>query len=139
MLHLRTTDFEKMAAWARTQLPEEACGLLAGHVDGRGEAYVERVFCLENADHTNEHFTISPKDQLACIREARAAGLSLLGNWHSHPETPARPSAEDLRLANDPSALYAILSLEDPAWPSIIAYTQDASRTVKRVMISHEA
>ena len=35
----------------------------------------------------------------------------IVGNWHSHPASPSRPSQEDLRLAFDPSILYFILSL----------------------------
>jgi proteasome lid subunit RPN8/RPN11 len=37
--------------------------------------------------------------------------LKPLGNWHSHPESPSRPSEEDKRLAYDPKASYMILSL----------------------------
>jgi len=41
-------------------------------------------------------------------------GRSFTGsNWHSHPASPSRPSQEDLRLANDPTIRYAILSLLD--------------------------
>ena len=40
-------------------------------------------------------------------------GLKILANWHSHPASPSRPSQEDLRLANDPTIRYAILSLLD--------------------------
>jgi proteasome lid subunit RPN8/RPN11 len=36
-----------------------------------------------------------------------------LGNYHSHPETPARPSEEDLKLFVDPSAAYLIVSLAE--------------------------
>lgn len=41
----------------------------------------------------------------------RQNGLKPLGNWHSHPATPSRPSAEDIRLAFDKNATYCILSL----------------------------
>ena len=34
-------------------------------------------------------------------------------DWHSHPASPSRPSQEDLRLANDPTIRYAILSLHE--------------------------
>ena len=49
----------------------------------------------------------------AALRYAREKGLKILANWHSHPASPSRPSQEDLRLANDPSIRYAILSLLD--------------------------
>ena len=47
------------------------------------------------------------------MRYARQHGLRILANWHSHPASPSRPSQEDLRLANDPTIRYAILSLLD--------------------------
>ena len=37
----------------------------------------------------------------------------MLGVYHSHPETPARPSAEDIRLALTPNVTYVIVSLQD--------------------------
>ena len=43
----------------------------------------------------------------------RAKGLVPLGNFHSHPESPSRPSEEDKRLAYDKEASYMIISLMD--------------------------
>ena len=45
------------------------------------------------------------------IKDMRAEGLKPLGNWHSHPVSPSRPSDEDKRLAYDSSTSYMILSL----------------------------
>lgn len=45
------------------------------------------------------------------LKRPRQKGLKILANWHSHPASPSRPSQEDLRLANDPTIRYAILSL----------------------------
>lgn len=115
MIYLKHTDYLQILSHASACLPEEACGLLAGHSRGE-EAWVEKVYLLENADHSSTHFTISPEEQLKAILDMRAQGLEQLGNWHSHPETPSRPSAEDIRLALDPTASYLILSLakEEP-------------------------
>ena len=107
---LRKTDCDALVAHARSCLPEEACGLIAGRIDDETKT-VERVFCLTNTDHSAEHFNIDPREQLAAIRAARANGWAMLGNWHSHPSTPSRPSAEDIRLAADSTASYLILSL----------------------------
>lgn len=46
-------------------------------------------------------------------RPKEACGLKPLGNWHSHPQTPSRPSEEDKRLAYDKHAVYMILSLAE--------------------------
>ena len=82
MLHLSGDDFYSMAEWARSHAPEEACGLLAGYRDEEGEAFVEHVLFCENADHMAEHFTISPREQLKVLKEARSSGMEILGNWH---------------------------------------------------------
>ena len=68
---------------------------------------------MENIDHSPEHFSFAPKDQFAALKYARQNDLKILANWHSHPASPSRPSQEDLRLANDPTIRYAILSLHE--------------------------
>ena len=118
---LRKVDYEKMVYYARSCPPEEACGLIAGHIDGETKT-VEKVFCLANTDHSAEHFNIDPREQLAAIREARASGWAMLGNWHSHPNTPSRMSEEDIRLAADSAASYLILSLAE-AEPMLNAFS----------------
>ncbi len=93
---------------AEAEAPNESCGYLLGR-DGT----VTENFPMENTDHSPEHFSFSPKEQFAALRYARAEGLSILANWHSHPASPSRPSAEDIRLALDPNIRYAILSLHE--------------------------
>ena len=72
---------------------------------------IRKVYFLENKDHAEDHFTLDPRDQINAIRDMRANGLKPLGNWHSHPSSPSRPSVEDIRLAFDSKASYLILSL----------------------------
>lgn len=56
---------------------------------------------------------MDPAEQFAVLRDIRRRNLALIGNFHSHPETPSRPSDEDKRLAFDPSLRYLILSLAE--------------------------
>ena len=98
MIQLKKSDFEKMLAHAQKELPDEACGLIAGESSGT-DKIVKKVYLLTNIDHSNEHFSLDPKEQLAAVKDMRANGLVPLGNWHSHPESPSRPSEEDKRLA----------------------------------------
>ena len=74
---------------------------------------VTENYWMENIDHSPEHFSFAPKDQFAALKYVRSKGLKILANWHSHPASPSRPSQEDLRLANDPTIRYAILSLHE--------------------------
>ena len=121
MISLKKADYEKILAHAKSCVPEEACGLIAGTKDGEDKV-VEKVYLLTNIDHSNEHFTLDPKEQVAAVKHMRANGLKPLGNWHSHPETPARPSKEDIRLAFDSEASYLIMSLMDQENPVIHAF-----------------
>ena len=129
MIQLSKADYEKIIVHAKEHLPEEACGLIAGTKEGDVKK-IEKVYLLTNIDHTNEHFSMDPKEQLAAFKDMRANGYTPLGNWHSHPESPARPSEEDKRLAYDPTVNYLILSLMNPEEPVIKAFDIDKDRNV---------
>ncbi len=118
---LRKSDFDKMYEYALAERPDEACGLIAG-TEADGVREIKKVYLLTNIDHTNEHFSIDPKEQLSSIKDMRANGLVPLGNWHSHPESPSRPSDEDKRLANDSRASYLILSLAEEGKPVLNSF-----------------
>ena len=92
---------DKLISQARQDAPNESCGYLLGVSGPDGDVV------------TPEHFSFAPKDQFAALKYARQNGLKILANWHSHPASPSRPSQEDLRLANDPTIRYAILSLHE--------------------------
>ncbi len=99
--------FEQMIQQAKAQAPIEACGILAGR-DGQ----VEKIYKMTNADQSGVHFTMTPEEQFKVVKDIRSAGLEMLAIYHSHPETPARPSAEDIRMAFTPNTIYVILSLQ---------------------------
>ena len=131
MLYLEKKDYEKILAHAVAGLPNEACGLIAGTVDG-DKKYVKEVYLLTNVDASNEHFSMDPKEQFAAVKDARAKHLEMLGNFHSHPESPSRPSEEDKRLAYDSRANYLILSLEDRAHPVLNAFLIGENKNVTK-------
>ncbi len=110
MLYLRKQDYDLIVKYCRQRLPEEACGLLGGTKDG-GDCHVEKVYFLTNMEHGREHFFMDPKEQFTAIKDMRAHDFVLLGNFHSHPNSPSCPSKEDIRLANDMGLRYLILSL----------------------------
>ena len=121
MLRITKSDYQKMVDHAVKELPNEACGLIAGVVED-GAKIVKEVYLLTNADASNEHFSMKPEEQLAAIKDIRAKGYEMFGNWHSHPESPSRPSEEDKRLAHDSGADYLILSLQDKDYPVLNAF-----------------
>lgn len=119
---IKKSDVNAMIKHAFEDLPNEACGLIAGIDRDDGVREIKKVYLLTNIDHANEHFTIDPKEHLQSIKDMRTNGLKPLGNWHSHPETPSRSSKEDIRLAVDSKATYMILSLMDRSNPVLNAF-----------------
>ena len=129
---LKKQDYELIQAHALSHLPHEACGLLGGRIDGEVKT-VEKVYLLTNEDHSPEHFSMDPKEQFAAIKDMRCSNTILLGNFHSHPGSPARPSEEDKRLAFDPEASYLILSLQKHENPVLKSF-----RIVRSVVSEEE-
>ena len=77
-------------AHAAREAPREACGLLVGVGPD-----VSRVVPTANADASATRYTVPPEAHFAALREARGAGLEVVGAYHSHPRGAAVPSATD--------------------------------------------
>lgn len=131
MLYLKKEDYEKILAHCKEGLPNEACGLIGGTIEGDKRS-IQKVYLLTNIEQSNEHFSMDPKEQLAAVKDMRANGLKLLGNFHSHPESPSRPSEEDKRLAYDSKVNYLILSLMDLENPVFNAFRIDEEKNVTK-------
>ena len=87
MLKLKKEDYEKILDHCRKGLPNESCGLLGGTIEGDVKT-IEKVYLLTNIDESNEHFSMDPKEQLSAIKDIRHNGYQMIGNFHSHPESP---------------------------------------------------
>lgn len=122
MLILKQEDYQKILEHARMGLPNEACGLLGGYTNEDGSQVITDVYLLRNVDESREHFSMDPKEQFAAIKDIRSKGRELLGNFHSHPESPSRPSEEDIRLAYDSKIHYLILSLMEEGNPVLNSF-----------------
>jgi proteasome lid subunit RPN8/RPN11 len=108
---------DEIVEQAKAELPNEACGILAGQ-----SRRVRKLYKMTNTDRSGVHFMMAPTEQFEVARAMRAAGLEMLAVYHSHPETPARPSDEDIRLALTPGAAHLIVSLQDRDRPSVMGF-----------------
>ena len=131
VLKLKKSDYDKILKHCKDGLPNESCGLLAGTVEGEVKT-VTKIYLLTNIDASNEHFSMDPKEQFAALKDARANGVEIIGNFHSHPESPSRPSEEDKRLAYDSKVNYLILSLMDFENPVLNAFNIDEEKNVTK-------
>ena len=119
---------QRIAEQGRREAPLEACGYCAGI-----GCEVRELLPLRNADQSPEHFSFDPKEQFQALRSARQKELLLIAVYHSHPVTPARMSAEDIRLANDPTMVYLIYSL---ASNELKGFSVDEKKNVQPVPVS---
>jgi proteasome lid subunit RPN8/RPN11 len=81
--------------------PSEGCGVLVGDVGAdAGAVTVRSVTSAANLSaRGRDRYELDPLAILRAERAARAAGLEVLGFWHSHPDHPAVPSRLDTERA----------------------------------------
>jgi proteasome lid subunit RPN8/RPN11 len=134
MLKIPVVLQSEMIALARRDSPIETCGYLSGI----GEE-IKKVIALTNIDHSMEHFSFDPREQFKAVKDARAKGHELIAVYHSHPASPARLSAEDLRLANDPRLVYIIISLLNPDAPVLKAFKVSSGAVTEVPILNTES
>jgi len=105
---------EKVMAHARSELPNESCGLLSGSAaDGAATAFHP----ARNAEASPLRYSVHPEDLVRITFAIEDAGEDLVAIFHSHTRSPAIPSATDRRTAMYPDAVYLLATLADPDAP----------------------
>jgi proteasome lid subunit RPN8/RPN11 len=94
--------------------PNEGGGFLLGKLDGTATRItdtiqIENVFAAEEQYH---RYAMTPQDWMRLEDEADARGLTLVGYYHSHPDSPAIPSIYDRDHAL-PNFVYIITSVQN--------------------------
>jgi len=117
MLYLTKAQKDQLIEHARAGSPNEVCGILAGK-----EEKIDKIYQMTNTEQSPETFFMDSQEQLKVIKEIRSQGLEMSAIYHSHPETQAYPSAQDVSLAFYPDASYVIVSLKDESDPKIRSF-----------------
>lgn len=99
--------YAEMIGNAYDGYPLEACGLLVG----KGSRVHRFVACTNEAASARV-YTIPGRELLRAEMAAEAAGLEIIGVFHSHTHTEPYPSPTDVRQAVDPVWHYVIVSLK---------------------------
>ncbi len=96
---------DELLAHARTEVPNEACGILSGSAaEGRATTYHP----ARNAEASPYVYTVHPDDLVRIVLGIEDAGEDLVAIFHSHTHTPAEPSPTDRRQAMYPDAVYLL-------------------------------
>jgi proteasome lid subunit RPN8/RPN11 len=87
---------EQIRGHGEQTYPHECCGFLFGSQEDGSRLVSEiRRQPNERTDSRENRFLITPEQFRDAERAARKAGLLMLGIYHSHPDSPARPSEYD--------------------------------------------
>ena len=111
-LSLKPGVLEECVQFMAAAHPKEACALLIGE-RSPNEHRVEELVSIPNVAEREDEFELDPVAWRQAELEARAAGLEVLGVWHSHPRAEATLSARD-RAKAQPGWSYAITAGSEP-------------------------
>jgi len=106
MLQITKESVTKLFSQSRDKAPLEACGYLAGK-----DSTITKCYPLTNIEQSSHRFKLDVKEQFTAVKDARQEGLNILAVYHSHPESKALPSSDDINLAFDPDLSHIIISL----------------------------
>jgi len=87
----------RINAHVESAYPDEGAGFLIG-----GDGEVKEILALPNAredEARHNRFLITPEDYLKAELKADSLRLSLIGVFHSHPDSPNVPSEYDREWA----------------------------------------
>jgi proteasome lid subunit RPN8/RPN11 len=115
---------DQIVRFAEHAYPEECCGLLIGHDDGRARVTVTRVAPSRNVAEGRERdsFEVDPQLRFDLMRELNHGPDRIIGHYHSHPDNPARPSARDRAMAWEPELIWVIVSVREGRVSQVAAH-----------------
>lgn len=119
---------DAIVAHARSEAPNEACGIIVGDLPAASGGSALRWEPLRNALASPYRYVIDPEELLRLTIATDDADEVFWAIVHSHVASPARPSPTDLRESHYPDSLYILVSLDpgeaDPATgaPSLRAW-----------------
>jgi proteasome lid subunit RPN8/RPN11 len=102
-----------IAAHARAERPNEACGLVVGSALAADGGEARRYVPCRNQLASPSRSLVHRDDLLAVLAEIDRSGEELWAVVHSHVRTPAIPSRSDVGEAAWPAAVYLLVSLAD--------------------------
>ena len=98
-LRLADALAEEIRRHGEAAYPAECCGALIGRVEGEAREVVRLEPAVNRRTDDPHRYLIAPDDLRRLEHEVRAAGMEIVGYYHSHPDHPAAPSRFDAEHA----------------------------------------
>lgn len=106
-LWLKDELAQQIVQHARSEHPREACGIIGGS----GEQAAVVIPVANAANDPLREYRLDDQALVAAMRLLKQQSLSLLGFYHSHPDSEPIPSPMDIALATYPQTVYLIVGL----------------------------
>jgi proteasome lid subunit RPN8/RPN11 len=113
-VRLTATLVEALVEHARSEYPNEACGLIVGDRPAADGGSALRFEPTRNRAASPYRYEIDPDDLLRLTIATDDSDEAFWAIVHSHVRSPAYPSPTDVGLAFYPDALYVLVSLAAP-------------------------
>ena len=84
---------------------------------------MNRAYAMTNIEPSPVSYLMDPDEQLSVQKKMREQGEGMTAIYHSHPQSPAYPSAKDVNLAFYEDAFYLIVSLSEGDIHEVKAYS----------------
>jgi proteasome lid subunit RPN8/RPN11 len=114
-VHIPRKLINQILEQAQQSPNKEICGLLSSHSSNNSSNNSNQpanCYPITNTSSAPNHrYLMDSRQQIDAFKIMRERGEGLYAIYHSHPENPASPSAEDLRQASYPEALHIIISM----------------------------
>jgi proteasome lid subunit RPN8/RPN11 len=105
-------SIQEMIQHSKSESPNEACGILAGSIDGDLVRATEVYRCENVHPNPTMEFFLKPEDQLRVFLELEGRKeADVVGFYHSHPRGPSSPSQIDASKNYWPDYPMAIVAL----------------------------
>ena len=116
-LELTQPHWQAMLEHILRNLPEEACGFVAGTpLQDRPGWASQAVLPVANALHSPIRYRLEPHEHLAAFEQMDRQSWELAAIFHSHPTGPDHPSATDIAESHYPGTTYLIWSPRHGEW-----------------------
>jgi proteasome lid subunit RPN8/RPN11 len=113
MLNFNQLEYDAIRRHGEETYPHECCGVLLGRAAGDTRNVTKTVCCGNTRDDSpHNRYHIAPQELVRVQRQAREAGLEIVGFYHSHPDHPAHWSQTDFAEAHWIGCSYVITSVE---------------------------
>tara|TARA_B100000745_G_scaffold204707_1_gene135190 strand:+ start:659 stop:1120 length:462 start_codon:yes stop_codon:yes gene_type:complete len=107
------------------QYPKEACGLLLGNISKDNIRCTFSINSKNMAKNPYKFFDIDVRNIFKAELFSRNNNISLLGHFHSHPDSPSGdiPSKHDIKNISNLKYHWIIVSIQNKMIKSVSAFT----------------